>query len=87
MLPVVIVGGNMEEMLFKALNLLFKNFEQYGIYHETEIFKVLAMTTIRDMLEMDYLGFLSDNDIRHIEKAIECIKGESCLFPIIVECC
>lgn len=77
----------MEKILFTALNILFKNFEQYGSYHENEIFKVLAMIAIRDMLEMDSLGFLSDNDIRHIEKAIENIRGESCLFPIIVECC
>ena len=74
-------------MLFYALNLLFKNFDQYGNYIEDEIFKVLAMIAIRDMLEMDYYGILTDSDIHSIEKAIECIKGESCLFPIIVECC
>ena len=77
----------MEEILFKALNQLFKGFEQYGDYPDEEMFKVLALVAIDHFVEADYDGYLTDKDMRQIERAIECIIGEGCLLPLKVNCC
>ena len=77
----------MNEILFIALKKLFVGFEQYGNYPDGEVLKVLAVIIIRDMLEMDVDGYLTDRDIRQIEKAIECLMGEGCLLPLKVNCC
>lgn len=77
----------MDEILFKAVNTIFRGFEQYGDYPDGETLKVLAIIAIRDMLEIDVDGYLTDKDIRQIEKAIECIMGEGCLLPLKVNCC
>lgn len=86
-LAVAVEGDDMDEILFGALNLLFKDFEQYGNYSDGEIFKVLAMVAIRDMLEMDTDGYIKDCDIRHIQRATECIVGVGCLMPLKTKCC
>ena len=70
----------MEAILFKALTTLFRNYEQYGYYNEKEMFKVLSLIIIRDMLFFDFSGFLEERDIKHIEKAITCLRAESCML-------
>lgn len=77
----------MDEILFKALDGVFKGFGQYGDYPDDEIFKVLALVAIRDFEEMDTDGYLRDCDIRSIERAVQCIIGGSCILPLEVKCC
>lgn len=77
----------MEEILFRATNLLFKNFTQYGYYNEKEVFKVLAYSIIRDFLTFDFDGYLSDKEIREIEHAAQCLLGESCILKLTVNQC
>ena len=53
-------------------------------------FKLLALIVIRDMLMFDYDGYLEDRDIINIEKAINSILGDGCLFGFEVKdikCC
>lgn len=74
----------MEELLFRALQMLFKDYEQYGNYNEKEVQKLIALIFIRDMLMFDFEGFLEDKDIRDIEKAVNCLLGESCILQICI---
>lgn len=80
----------MEDILFRAFDTLFKNYDQYGYYNENDVFKALALIIIRDMLLFDFDGYLEDRDIRLVEKSIHCILGEGCMFPLVVnenKCC
>lgn len=80
----------MEEILFRAFDTLFKDYDQYGYYNERDVFKALALIIIRDMLLFDIDSFLEDRDIRNAEKAVNCILGEGCMFPFVVnekKCC
>lgn len=74
----------MEALLFRALQMLFKDYEQYGNYNEKEVQKLIALIFIRDMLMFDFEGFLEDKDIRDIQTAVNCLLGESCILQICI---
>lgn len=80
----------MEEILFNAFDILFKDYDQYGYYNEKDVMKVLAVIAIRDMMLNDTEGFLEDCDIRIIERNVYKLLGESCILPLRVndkKCC
>lgn len=80
----------MEEILFNAFDILFKDYDQYGYYNEKDVMKVLAVIAIRDMMLNDTEGFLEDCDIRIIERNVYKLLGESCILPLRVQdkkCC
>lgn len=74
----------MEGTIFHAINSLFVNFREYGNFNDEEIFKILAVTIIRDMLFFDW-GFLEDSDIREVMKAYNKLLGESCQLPMTIQ--
>ena len=79
----------MEEIVYNAISLLFKDFWQYGNFNEEEIFKILAVIVIRDMLLFDDC-FLKECEIKEIEKAINKLLGESCQLSLRIneqDCC
>lgn len=80
----------MDEILFNAFDILFKDYDQYGYYNEKDVMKVLSVIAIRDMMLNDTEGFLEDCDIRIIERNVYKLLGESCILPLRVQdkkCC
>lgn len=79
----IITATAMEVIILNAISRLFNCFWQYGNYSDDEIHKVLAMIVIRDMLFFDD-SYLSEDNMREIEKAINMLLGESCQLPLTV---
>lgn len=79
----IITVTAMEVIILNAISRLFNCFWQYGNYSDEEIHKVLAMIVIRDMLFFDD-SYLSEDNMREIEKAINMLLGESCQLPLTV---
>lgn len=80
----------MEEVIFKSLARLFNAYRQYGNFNDEEMFKILSVIIIRDMMLYDCNMFLMENDIREIEKAFFKLLGESCQLPLTIQendCC
>lgn len=80
----------MEEIIYRSLARLFNAYQQYGNFNDEEMFKILAVIVIREMMLHDNNMFLMSKDIREIEKALYKLLGESCQLPLTIQefnCC
>ena len=80
----------MEEIIYRSLARLFNAYQQYGNFNDEEMFKILAVIVISEMMLHDNNMFLMTKDIREIEKALYKLLGESCQLPLTIQefnCC
>ena len=71
----------MDEILFQALTKYYHLLEMTGYASEKQSSKLLVLCFLRDVIYKDYKGFVSKEDYRLIERALDCIYGSSCLIP------
>lgn len=71
----------MDEILYQALTKYFHVLELNGYIPKPNSMKLLVLSFYRDFVFQDYRGLLSKEDYRLIERAIDCIYGNSCLIP------
>lgn len=64
-----------------ALDRYFKALEQFGYKKDTDVYKLLVLVFIEEMLSGELRHFITEEDYRVIDKALTCLYGTSCLIP------
>ena len=71
----------MDEMIYSALSRYYNTLEKTGYMSYTNLQKLLLLIFYRDFVFEDYRGWLSKDDYRLIERALNCLYGSTCLIP------
>jgi hypothetical protein len=67
--------------VFNSLGNYFTTLSQFGYVNQNEVNKLLIYTFIDEMLDGDLSYYITDDDYRNIEQALNCLYGSGCLFP------
>ena len=71
----------MDEMIYSALSRYYNTLEKTGYMSYANLQKLLLLIFYRDFVFEDYRGWLSKDDYRLIERALNCLYGSTCLIP------
>ena len=70
----------MDNLLYDTLDKYFTSLANYGYRNDTDLFKILFYIFIQELVSTPSV-VISEEDYRHIENALYCIYGTSCLIP------
>lgn len=70
----------MDDVLYDACLRYFTSLSHYGYRNEDEVKKLLLYTYIHELVNTTSI-VISEEDYKHIENALYCIYGTSCLIP------
>lgn len=71
----------MDNITYNTLVRYFTNLSNIGYRKNSDVIKVLLLSSINKLLNNDFRGFITEEDYRKIEKALYCLYGNSCLIP------
>ena len=71
----------MEELIYNSLTHYFSVLKKTGYYKYSDVLKLVVLMFYNDFVYTDYRGFLSKDDYRLIERALNCLFGSTCLIP------
>lgn len=71
----------MDNITYNTLVRYFTNLSNTGYRKNSDVIKVLLLSSINKLLNNDFRGFITEEDYRKIEKALYCLYGNSCLIP------
>lgn len=64
-----------------SLKSYFNALTQFGYKKQADVDKLLAYIFIEELLTGEMRFFITEDDYRLIEKALNCLYGSSCLIP------
>ena len=71
----------MDEMVYEGLSRYFHTLEKTGYMAYPNMEKLLYLIFYRDFVYSDYRGILGREDYLVIERALDCLYGNTCLIP------
>lgn len=71
----------MDNYVYNNLAHYFKALESTGYYRYKDVYKLLILLFWYHLLYEDYRGYMTREDYKTIEKALNCFYGTSCLIP------
>ena len=71
----------MNEIVYNALSSYYNVLGKTGYMSWTNVIKLLVLTFYNDFVFNDYRCYLSRDDYRLIERALNCLYGTTCLIP------
>lgn len=71
----------MEEVLYNSLSRYFERLGQAGYVPYNNVYKLLILSFISEIVDNDYRGYITKDDYPYIEQALDCLFGTSCLTP------
>lgn len=71
----------MDEIVYSALSVYFNALEKTGYMSFANMQKLLVLIFYRDFVFNDYRGYITVEDYRLIERALDCLYGSTCLIP------
>ena len=71
----------MDELIYNALENYYSTLSKLGYLSDSQTYKLLVLSFYRDFMFNDYRGFLTEEDYKKIEEALDCIYGTTCLIP------
>ena len=71
----------MDEFVYNALDRYFHALELKGYQKWEDVEKLLILLFYKDFMYDDYRGYITKEDYRVIEQALNCLYGTSCLIP------
>ena len=71
----------MDEVLYNSLCRYFNALSKLGSMSYSQVDKLLVLIFYKHFVYEDYRGYLSKEDYRSIEMALDCLFGSSCLIP------
>ena len=71
----------MEELIYNSLTHYFSVLKKTGYYKYSDVLKLVVLMFYNDFVYTDYRGFLSKDNYRLIERALNCLFGSTCLIP------
>ena len=70
----------MDDLLYNACVRYFTSLSNYGYRNEEEVKKLLLYVFIQELVNTTSIS-ISEEDYKHIENALYCIYGTTCLIP------
>ena len=70
----------MDDLLYNACVRYFTSLSHYGYRNEEEVKKLLLYVFIQELVNLTSI-VISEEDYKHIENALYCIYGTTCLIP------
>lgn len=67
LLTLIKVVDVMEEVLYNALSRYFERLEQAGYVPYNNVYKLLILSFIREIVDNDYRGYITKDDYPYIE--------------------
>ena len=71
----------MDEVLYNSLCRYFNALSKLGSMSYSQVDKLLVLIFYKHFIYEDYRGYLSKEDYRSIEMALDCLFGSTCLIP------
>ena len=71
----------MDEYVYNALMGYFRVLEKTGYYSYRKVEHLLILLFYYDLIYNDFRGYLCEEDYNLIDKALNCLYGETCLIP------
>ncbi len=71
----------MNNVLYTSLIRYFSALSNLGYISYNEVTKLLFITIVQELIYKDFMGIITEDDYREIEKALYKIFGTSCLVP------
>ena len=71
----------MDEVLYNSLCRYFNALSKLGNMSYSQVDKLLVLIFYKHFVYEDYRGYLSKEDYRSIEMALDCLFGSTCLIP------
>ena len=66
-----------------TVNRYFNSLSKLGYRNYTDVYKIIILTFLEELLDCDFFGFVSEEDYNAIMKAIYCLADNTCTieFP------
>lgn len=71
----------MDNFIYQAIDKYFKALSKLGSFNYKQLNKLLVLIFYYHLVYDDYRGYISKEDYRLIEKALNCLYGTNCLIP------
>lgn len=71
----------MDNLVYESLNRYFTHLGNVGYTKQAEIYKLLFLITLQELLDGDFKELISEKDYEEINKALYCVYGSTCLAP------
>lgn len=71
----------MDNIIYNGLLQYFNTLKYLGNINPLEGYKLLYLIGIKEFLDSDYSGFVTEKDYNEIVKSLYCIFGNSCIIP------
>ena len=71
----------MDEFVYDAIDKYFSVLGKTGYMNSKSTNGLLVLIFLFNLMYYDYRGYISQEDYRTIERALNCLYGSSCLIP------
>lgn len=71
----------MDELVYETLATYFNVLEKTGYLADNHTYNLLVLLFYKEYIFNDYRGYLTKEDYKLIEKALDCLYGNTCLIP------
>lgn len=71
----------MDNQVYESLVRYFTMLSIYGYKSYQEVYKVLVLLFINELINNDFYGIMTEADYRDMENAVSNLEGRSCLLP------
>ena len=71
----------MDNFTYNTINNYFKALSKLGYLSTKKVYSLLVLIFYRNLMYYDYRGYISKDDYRLIERALNCLYGSTCLIP------
>lgn len=65
----------------ESINNYFNNLKNVGYRKQSDVNKLFLYTTIQELLDNDFRGYITEDDYKSINNALYCLYGSNCLIP------
>ena len=76
----IVVAMVLHDKIYNSLNNYFSLLSHTGYKSYSEVYKLLVLSFIEEMISGDIKEYLTEEDYKYISSAMECLYG-SCIIP------
>lgn len=71
----------MDNFVYTIIDNYFKALSKLGYLNTKKVHSLLVLIFYRNLMYYDYRGYISKDDYKLIERALNCLYGSTCLIP------
>lgn len=71
----------MDNFVYDSFDRYFQTLHKLGYVNDRNVQSLLILNYYFNLIYNDYRGYISEEDYKYIEKALNCLYGTNCLIP------